>query len=182
MRAHVRRPSPSRPPRAGFSLIEMMITLVLLAVVVAVIATVMIGSQRSKAVTEGRLEAQQNARVIASILGNDIRSAGYQIDENTVPPQTAFAYVDSIEIVINANIDPFPDTLVAAIPPQALDPAATPIPPVLNNVTYGPAVKYTTGAESIRYTLDLNDDGAVNAGDQAHALAVEATRTGNPND
>jgi prepilin-type N-terminal cleavage/methylation domain-containing protein len=182
MRAHVRRPSPSRPPRAGFSLIEMMITLVLLAVVVAVIATVMIGSQRSKAVTEGRLEAQQSARVIASILGNDIRSAGYQIDETTMPPQTAFAYVDSVEIVINANIEPFPDTLVAAIPPQALDPTASPVPPVLDGTTYEPAVKYTTGAESIRYTLDLNDDGVVDAGDQSHALAVEASRTGNPND
>ena len=55
MRPHARRRLPSRPSRAGFSLIEMMVTLVLLAVVVAVIATVMIGSQRSKAVTEGRL-------------------------------------------------------------------------------------------------------------------------------
>ena len=182
MRPHPSESLPSRPSRAGFSLIELMITLVLLAVVVAVVATVMIGSQRSKAVTEARLEAQQGARVIAGIVANDIRSAGYQIDETTSPPQTAFAYVDSQEIVINANLSPFPDTLVAAIPPQAMNPAGTPVPPVLAASPYAPTVQYATGAESIRYTLDLNDDGVVNAADQSDALAAEAQRTGNPND
>ena len=182
MRPHVRRPSPSRPPRAGFSLVELMVTLVLLAVVVAVIATVLIGSQRSKAVTEGRLEAQQGARVIADIMANDIRSAGYQIDENASPRQTAFAYVDSVEIVINANLSPFPDTLLILQQPQALDPLGVPIPPVLDGTAYEPAMKYATGAETIRYTLDLNNDGAVDATDQAHPLASEAQRTANPND
>jgi prepilin-type N-terminal cleavage/methylation domain-containing protein len=182
MRPHVRRRPPSRPPRAGFSLIEMMITLVLLAVVGAVIATVMIGSQRSKAVTEARVEAQQSARFIAGILGNDIRSAGYQIDETTSPAQTAFAYVDSVEIILNANLVPFPDTMVSAIAPHALDPAGAPIPPRLAASPYRPTVKYTTGAESIRYTLDLDDDGDIDAGDQSHSLAVEAQRTANPND
>lgn len=182
MHCPTRRVPPSRPPRAGFSLIEMMVTLVLLAIVVAVIATVMIGSQRSKAVTEARLESQQSARVIADILADDIRSAGYQIDETTAPPQTPFAYVDSVEIILNANLMPFPDTLATAVQPQALDPAGSPIPPRLNASPYRPTVKYTTGAESIRYTLDLNDDGVISAADQAHALATEAQRTRNPND
>lgn len=184
MRRHESRRLPSRPSRAGFTLIELMITLVLLAVVVAVIATVLIGSQRSKAVTEGRLEAQQNARLIASILANDIRSAGYQIDETTSPAQTAFAYVDSVEIILNANLMPLPevDTLLTPYAPQALDPLGSPIPPALDGAPYGPTVKYTTGAESIRYTLDLNDDGEIDADDQAHALAAEARRTANPND
>jgi len=181
MRSMTRPALPTRPPRAGFSLVEMMITLVLLAIVIAVVATVMIGSQRSKAVTEARVEAQQSARTISEILANDIRSAGYQIDESTSPPQYAFAYVDSVELVFNANLTPLPpDTTIDK--PHALDPAGAPIPPVLDGTVYEPSVKYTTGAETIRYTLDLNGDGVVDATDQAHALATEAQRTRNPND
>ncbi len=172
---------PTRPPRAGFSLIEMMVTLVLLAIVVAVIATVMIGSQRSKAVTEARLEAQQSARTISDIIANDLRSAGYKTDVDTSPAQLAFAYVDSVEIVINANLYPAAVAL-DSLPPLALDPAGTPLPPVLDGTAYEPQVKYRTGAETIRYTLDLNDDGAIDAGDQADVLAAEAQRTANPND
>ncbi len=179
MRTDSSRSLPTRPPRAGFSLVEMMVTLVLLAIVVAVLATVMIGSQRSKSVTEARLEAQQNARTISDILANDIRSAGYKTDTNASPAQLAFAYVDSVELVINANLLPMADTLLS---PLALSPTGTPLPPVLDGTAYEPTVRYATGAETIRYTLDLNDDGAIDAGDQADALAEEAERTANPND
>ncbi len=187
MRPDSSRPLPTRPPRAGFSLIEMMVTLVLLAIVVAVIATVMIGSQRSKSVTEARLEAQQNARTISDMIANDLRSAGYQIDETTSPPQLAFAYVDSLELVINANLGPFPDTLVVAgqaspDEPLAYNPSGTPLVPVLDGTGYEPPMRYTTGAETIRYTLDLNDDGVIDANDQSDALALDAQRTANPND
>ena len=102
------RPTTPRPrtARDGFTLIELMITLVMLAVVVAVIATVMIGSQRSKAETEARIEAQQSARSISDLIAADLRTAGYQVDDNTVPHQPAFAYVDSTEILINTNLSP----------------------------------------------------------------------------
>lgn len=171
-----------RPGRAGFSLVEMMITLTLLAIVVAVIATVMMGSQRSKAETEGRIEAQQGARAISDIIALDLRTAGYQVDTGSVPEQPPFAYVDSLEIIFNSNLMPFPDTLSTALQPQALAPTGNPIPPALNGTAYEPPLKYTTGAEAIRYTLDLNDDGVVDAADQSEPLAAEALRTRNPDD
>jgi prepilin-type N-terminal cleavage/methylation domain-containing protein len=185
-------PSSGRPFRSharplaargqGFSLVEMMITLTLLALVVAVIATVMMASGRSKAETEGRIDAQQSARAISDLIALDLRTAGYQVDDSTVPEQPAFAYVDSVEIIFNANASPFPDTMITALQPQALQPTGAPLPPKLDGTAYEPPVKYTTGAESIRYTLDLNNDGTVDAADQAVALATEAQRTHNPND
>jgi prepilin-type N-terminal cleavage/methylation domain-containing protein len=176
-----------RTARAGFTLVELMITLVMLAMVVAVIATVLIASQRSKADTEGRIEAQQSGRAISDMIAADLRTAGYQVDNNTIPNQPPFAYVDSMEIMINANIDPYPvngDTVLVGgggAYPKAIDLGSTPIPPRLVG-SYAPAASYVTGAETIRYTLDLNDDGVVDAADQAVALAQDAQRTGNPND
>src|SRR5689334_19774329 len=118
-----------RTARAGFSLVELMITLVLLAVVVAVIATVMIGSQRSKADTEGRLEAQQSGRVISDVIAQDIRTAGYGTDTDASPPQPPFAYVDSTEIEINTNLDPAgDDTMAVRGYPRAISPILTPRP------------------------------------------------------
>jgi len=172
-----------RTARAGFSLVELMITLVLLAVVVAVIATVVIGSQRSKADTEGRIEAQQSGRAISDIIAQDIRTAGYGTDNNTIPNQTPFAYVDSVEIQINVN-QQFPDTSNApasATNPYALDPAAAPLPARLTGA-YLPATTYATHAETVVYTLDLNNDGNIDATDQAQGIATEAQRTPNPND
>ncbi len=176
-----------RPRRAGFSLVEVMVALTLLAVVAAVVLTVLIGSQRSKADTESRLHAQQGARAISDLIAQDLRTAGYMADTDANPDQPAFAYVDSVEIIFCANLSPTVDTFhVAGVPfylqPQSYNPAGTPKPFPLTVAGYVPPVKYGTGAELIRYTLDLNNDGVVNASDQAVSLAVEAQRTANPND
>src|SRR6185369_10558748 len=45
-----------------------------------------------------------------------------------------------------------------------------------------PPAKYRRGAETIRWTLDVNNDGQVNAGDVANANGIDAQRTPNPND
>jgi len=173
----------SRSARAGFTLVELMITLVMLAMVVAVIATVLIASGRSKADTEGRVEAQQSGRAISDMITADLRCAGYMVDDNTVPHQPPFAYVDSMEILLNANLSPIsPDTMsTGPLEPKALNPGLSPMPPRLTG-SYVPAATYVTGAETIRYTLDINNDGVVDANDQAAPLAEEAQRTGNPND
>ncbi len=186
------RPTPTlasmpRTARAGFTLVELMVTLVMLALVMAVIATVMIASQRSKADTEGRVEAQQSGRAISDILVADLRTAGYQVDDNASPPQAPFAYVDSTEIIINANLNSLkPDSALAdtnavRMTPRAVNPFATPLPPKITG-SYLPSMMYSTGAETIRYTLDLNNDGVVDASDQSAPLATEAQRTGNPDD
>jgi prepilin-type N-terminal cleavage/methylation domain-containing protein len=182
-----------RRNEAGFSLVELMITLVVLAVVVAAVMVVMIGSQRSKANTEGIVESQQAARTAIEILARDIRSAGYGINKDAVPAQPAFAYVDSMEMILYANLQPvaYRTSVLPSPtnPPLAPAPAGSPLPYFI--LTGGspypagyqlPAAKWSGGAEMVRYTLDINNDGAVNSSDQSNALAREAQRSLNPDD
>jgi len=193
---------PSR--ETGFSLVELMITLVVFALVVGAVMVVMATSTRSKQATEGLVEAQQSARSIVDIMARDIRSAGYGIDKDNASPQPAFAYVDSQEIMIYADEQPqrlkivnpagagtysptgYGNTgggssIADTTSVQAPSPTGTPLPPKLTG-TYTLATKWRTGAELIRYTLDVNDDGAVNSSDQNSVLATDVQRTQNPND
>src|SRR2546427_4238508 len=78
---------------------------------------------------------------------------------------------------------PYPDTLsVKRGMPQAYAPDGLPRPKPLTGTSWEQPVKYRTGAEISRYTLDVNDDGVVNAADRAMAISVDAAATKNPND
>src|SRR6185295_11361162 len=63
--------------------------------------------------------------------------------------------------------------------PPAYNPAGTPRPFPLNGTIWQPPIKYNSGAEVIRWTLDANNDNAINSSDVA---ATDAIRTKNPND
>src|SRR5262245_7748515 len=100
----------AEPPR-GFTLVELMITLTVLAVVLIVLTTVMYTAARSKVATANRIESSQASRVAVDMLARDLRSAGYGADMSSTPtPQAPFAYVDSLQVLINENLNPFPDT------------------------------------------------------------------------
>jgi len=178
-----RREHPARPYAAnrGFTLIEMMITVVVLAVVGLAIAGVMLTASRSKTSSSNSIESVQAARTALDMIAADLRSAGYGADLDwTAQPQRPIAYVDSTQVLINANLQPFPDTLVARHqPPLAYDPAGAPRPAPLNGTAWRPPIKYRSGAEVIRYSLDVNNDGVVNASD---VTGTDAERTRNPND
>src|SRR5262252_9474930 len=113
-------------------------------------------------------------------MARDIRSAGYGADMDDTPQQPAIAYVDSKEIIISENQLPYPDPLTAA--PLAYNPAGTPKPFPLNATAWTPPMEYRTGAELIRYTLDVNNDGVVDADDIASPQGADAAATPNPND
>lgn len=175
----------TRTDRRGFSLVELMVTLTILIVVLAAVLVILIGSQHSKASTEGVIEAQQTARTVMQFLERDLRSAGYGVDDDAIPPQPSFAYVDSLEIILYANLEPdtnssFP--VSSTRPPLAPDPNGALPYPVNGTIYEPPPAKYRTGAEMIRYTLDLNNDGVVDSDDQSHSAAGEAMRSRNPND
>jgi prepilin-type N-terminal cleavage/methylation domain-containing protein len=186
---NVRKPLPNaQRPRVharGFTLVELMITLVVLALVVAALAAVMTNASRSKERTSQNLEATQTARATLDMVSKDIRSAGY--DDDLDNSQTAIAYVDSTQIIISENQSPYPDTTTSGgvrTPqgPQAYNPTGSPKPFPLSGTSWTPPQKYNTGAELVRYTLDLNDDGVIDAGDLATAAGADARATPNPND
>src|SRR5262245_35095321 len=159
------RTSPRARDRRGFTLVELMITLTVLAVVMVVLMTVMYAAQRSKVSTTNNIEAAQSARAAIDMIARDLRSAGYMADLEWATPQPAIAYIDSMQVLINSNLTPYPDTAGANRPPFAYNPTSVPKPFPLDGTAWQPPIRYRTGAEVIRWTLDTNNDGTVDASD-----------------
>ena len=179
---HAIRRSPRWIAR-GFSLIEMMVTVLIFSLLATVVVTVLLVTTRQKISTANEVGSTEMARTAMDALSRDLRSAGFGIDNTASTPQPPIAYVDSIQILINCNAGPYPDTSVSKRGiPLAYNPAGSPKPFPLNGTSWTPPFRYTTGAETIRWTLDLNNDGGVNANDLTAADGADANRTLNPND
>jgi len=159
-----------------------MMTLVIFALVAVAVTVVLQNSAKSKHRTTMRIESEMGARAALDLMARDIRTAGYGADRDFSPPQQAIAYVDSQEIILTQNQYPYPDNAAGPVAPLAYNPAANPKPFPLVGTAYTPPTRYRTGAELIRYTLDVNNDGVVNAGDLAAPQGADAAATANPND
>ncbi len=148
----------------GFTLIETMIVGVIAIVIAIAIGYVLTSSQRTSRIASTDAQAQQNARVALDFLARDIRSVGYGIDVGL--GQQAIVYAGPFEFIFNANIDPADDNSATPAPPSAINIEAVPqtVPPS-GTPLYSPSVTYRTGAETIRYTLDSNNDGVVDQSD-----------------
>jgi prepilin-type N-terminal cleavage/methylation domain-containing protein len=171
----------SRSGERGFTLVELMVTLVVMAVVMISLMSVMYGTIRSKTATTNQLESVQAVRAGLDMLTRDLRSAGYGADLDYTPaPQPSIAYIDSTQVLINSNMQPYPDT--THTPPLAYDPNGSPRPFPLNGSAYAPPIRYRSGAELIRWTLDLNNDGQVDDTDLDTADGADARHSQNPSD
>ncbi len=172
-----------RMPAAGFTLIELLVTLSILGLMMVVLMSVILTAQRSKSSTINRIESIQAARTAVDVVARDLRSAGFGSDfDYTALPQPAIAYVDSLQILISANLAPYPDDGSPIGEPQAYDPDGSPNPFPLAGTPWQPPIKYRRGAEIIRWTLDVNNDGTVDANDLSDANGLDAARTQNPDD
>lgn len=182
MRVSLRSTRSDRSSSAGFTLVELMITLVIFAVVAVTVTLVLQNSASSKQRTTMRIESEQLARAALDLMARDIRTAGYGADRDFSPPQPAIAYVDSQEIILAQNQSPYPENPTGPLAPLAYDPANNPRPFPLDGTAYAPPIRYRTGAELIRYTLDVNNDGSVDASDVSAPQGADAAATPNPTD
>jgi hypothetical protein len=160
----------------------MMVALIVFAIVVLALSTVVMNASRSKMLTTNNLESTEAARIASDMIGRDLRAAGYGADIGSSPKQLPIAYVDSLEIIVNENQNPYPDSSAVRGFPLAYNPNTNPRPFPLNGTAWQPPIRYMTGAECVRWTLDLDNNGAVDQGDVASANGVDAARTRNPND
>jgi prepilin-type N-terminal cleavage/methylation domain-containing protein len=168
-----------RLPRSarGFTLVELMITLVILGVVMLVLSTIINTAARSKTTTANNLDSSQMTRIAVDLIARDLRDAGYGADADyPTPPQPPIAYIDSMQVLMAADLD------TSSLGPRAYNPAGNPQPFPLSGTSWTPPVTYGTGAETIRWTFDTNNDGSVTSADQNAANGIEASRTKNPND
>jgi prepilin-type N-terminal cleavage/methylation domain-containing protein len=185
-RSHSPASHPSHSRSSGFSLIELLVTVVVIAIVVGAMMTFLLNASSSKTASTNAIEATQAASAAMEMIANDLRTAGYETDL-TYPgtPQPPIAYIDSLQILLCANQDPYPDlgaTPITHGPPLAYSPNGMPRPKPLDGTSWEPPVRYRTGAEIIRYTLDVNNDGVVNNADRAEPVSRDAMSTRNPND
>lgn len=124
------------------------------------------------------MNARQQADAAMELITSDLRGAGSGIDVGYATPQRAVAYVDSLELMVCGDYSGF---VTSPTDTLAYNPNGSPKPNKLTGA-YAPPIKYRTGAELVRWTLDLNNDGSVNATDIADANGVDVQRTRNPND
>src|SRR5881296_3547879 len=105
MRASSRKPQPrsmvagpNHPSaHAGFTLIELMISLVVVGLIMLALMSVLFGSSRSKTSTANSLESTQAARAVLDMIARDLRSAGFGVDRDWAAlPQPPIAYIDSM--------------------------------------------------------------------------------------
>lgn len=81
--------SAHRHPEAGFSLIEVMSALVILAIALTAVFATFISQQKSFTVQNRVAEMQQNLRQAVEYMSRDIRLAGYGIPDNVAVPGAA---------------------------------------------------------------------------------------------
>jgi len=157
----------------GFTLVELMITMVMLSIIVVAIVSVVLNSQKAKRNTELLSEAQQTARMLVDMISDDIRSAGY--GANTISGHTPIVYAAPYDIMISANLAPYPDDPAAHASPVAVNPIKLPLPGGASPL-YDGGAGFTDGAETIRYAFDSDNNGTVTTDDRGDDLEERLTR------
>ncbi len=148
----------------GFTLIEALVVLVIGVVIAGGMMFILSGSRRTSRIAEIDAQSQQNARVAIDIMIRDLRSNGYGIDVGQ--GQLTLAHAGPYDVIFNANIVPEPDHSSTPGYPAAINTGSYPssVPP--GGALYAPPRTYDTGAETIRFTFDSNNDGSVTADDR----------------
>jgi len=155
-----------------------MVTLLVLSVVMLGLMLVLQTTAASRTRTMNGIEARDKAAAAMEMIAADLRGAGSGNDGGYATPQPPIAYVDSLELMLCGD---FSGGVTAPIDTLAYAPSGTPKPFKLTG-SFAPPIKYRTGAELIRWTLDVNNDGAIDGSDISAANGVDAQRTNNPND
>jgi type II secretory pathway pseudopilin PulG len=162
----------------GFSIVEILVAMLITGIAMIGLIFVLQVSAANRYSTLNAIEARTRAAAAMEMITSDLRGAGSGVDAGWTQPQSAIAYVDSVELMMCGDFD---GGAVAPNDTLAYSPIGSPRPARLIGA-YAPPIRYRTGAELIRYSLDVNDDGAVDHYDIEDPDGVDVQRTPNPND
>lgn len=149
---------------AGFTLLEIMISMIVMAFVLIAVAGIFSLYQKSSAKTRDYSEAQQNSRAALDCITDHLRQAGSQTDH--FRGQRPIVHAGPYQVALNADIDNSRviDGLASL---DAINPAAAPnTVPAGGTTIYAPTSMFDSAAETIVFTLDSNADGRINAADR----------------
>ena len=154
----------STNPAAGFTLVEILLSILVLGFVLISVTGIFMLYQRGSAQTTEYVEAQQNARIALDYITEHLRQAGSQTDY--FRGQRPIVHAGPYQIAINADIDNG-QTIDTQAPLTSINRAASPnrVPPS-GTAIYTPTSDYQSTAETVVFTLDSSDDGAVSGTDR----------------
>src|SRR5437868_451911 len=109
-RNSIDRSAGSARSAAGFTMVELLITLGVAALAVVALFAFVLGTRGVWAQQNDLAEAQEEARTAVDLITRDLRSAGYGADHQHSPVQPAFAYASQNELIMAGNLLPYPDT------------------------------------------------------------------------
>jgi hypothetical protein len=154
---------------SGLTLVELLVASTIMLVVFAMVYTVFIQTRKVSMRNQMDTEILQNARIGLDEMTRTFRMIGYHRDK--AKGQVALIEAAPFQMIFNADIY----KNKSALPPNSwikLYDASDYISPMQN---------YTTRAETIRWTLDTNDDGIVDKRD-TNDNQEERITSQNPND
>ncbi|MBN1163432.1 MAG: choice-of-anchor J domain-containing protein [Candidatus Krumholzibacteriota bacterium] len=165
----------SRKYPGGFTLVEMMIALFVGSLLIMISYNVLTSQKKAADAQNQFINAQQNARVALETLERELRLAGLNIDDFNGQP--IFIDAAPYQVIYNSDIS----TGVAGVPGMNINQNV----PVSTGGTYmigtfpgenlGTLQSYNNNAETIRFTLDRDDNGLVDNNDRY-------VETNNPHD
>lgn len=149
---------------AGFTLIEIVLSMLVMGVVLIAVSGIFVLFQKSSAQTNDYAEAQQNSRVTIDYVTGDLRQAGSQVDY--FRGQQPIVHAGPYQIAVNADLDNG-RTIDGQSPLTAINRAFSPnTVPASGTTIYTPGGDYQSTAETVVFTLDSNDDGIINGSDK----------------
>ncbi|MBN1884761.1 MAG: VCBS repeat-containing protein [Candidatus Krumholzibacteriota bacterium] len=153
-----------RKHEEGFTLIEIVMSILVLGFVLIAVSGIFILYQKGSAKTTDHAEAQQNTRIALDFITGRLRQAGSQTDY--FRGQLPVVHAGPYQIAINADIDNG-QTIDGQAPLAALNRAvAQHTVPASGTPIYTPADNYDSDAETVVFTVDSNADGLIDAADR----------------
>jgi hypothetical protein len=163
----------------GFTLIELLVSLGAMVMLLAIVFNTFYVSKKSYLTADELTNIRQNGRAALELLARDIRMMGFGIDLTNDQPK--ICYAGPYQLVFNANLDcinedtnlnglldsgedlnsnGFLDQCVDTIGQQEI----SMVPGNLPANVYNPPMQYTSGAETIRLTMDTGTDSDTSSG------------------
>jgi len=148
---------------AGFTLIEVVITMLVLGFVLVSFAGVFLLYQRGSSQAGEYVEVQQNGRVAIDHITDYLRQAGSQTDY--FRGQRPIVFAGPFQVGMNADIDNG-RTIDGNAPLRAINRALNPnTVPHAGTTLYVPGADFDSEAETVFFTLDSTKDGVIDGSD-----------------